>query len=155
MVALPGQLFTNTQIPACIWFLTRDKNIRNGKRDRRGEVLFIDARNLGYMKDRVLRDFKDEDTQQITNTFHKWQQEWSEEDNKAGFSFSADLAAIQKHDFVLTPGRYVGAEAEVDDGIPFAEKMVTLTSQLKAKFKESDKLKGEIKKSLAGLGYEV
>jgi type I restriction enzyme M protein len=155
MVALPGQLFTNTQIPACIWFLTRDKNVRNGKRDRRGEVLFIDARNLGYMKDRVLRDFKDEDTQQITNTFHKWQQEWSEEDNKAGFSFSADLATIQKHDFVLTSGRYVGAEAEVDDGIPFAEKMVTLTSQLKAKFEESDKLKKEIKKNLAGLGYEV
>jgi len=155
MVALPGQLFTNTQIPACIWFLTKDKSAKDGKRDRRGEVLFIDARNLGYMKNRVLRDFKDEDTQQITNTFHDWQREWSGEDNQAGFSFSADLTAIRKHDFVLTPGRYVGVEAEEDDGIPFAEKIATLTSQLKMQFKESDKLEGEIKKNLAGLGFDV
>jgi len=154
MVALPGQLFTNTQIPACIWFLTKDKSAKDGKRDRRGELLFIDARNLGYMKDRVLRDFKEENTQQITNTFHNWQKEWSEEDNKAGFSFSADLAAIKKHDFVLTPGRYVGAEAEEDDGIPFANKMSALTSQLKAQFAESDKLEAQIKQNLAGLGYE-
>jgi len=155
MVALPGQLFTNTQIPACIWFLTKDKSAKDGKRDRRGEVLFIDARNLGYMKDRVLRDFKDEDTRQIVDTFHKWQREWSEEDNQAGFSFSADPAAIKKHDFVLTPGRYVGVEAEEDDGIPFAEKMATLTGRLKVQFEESDKLEGEIKKNLAGLGFDV
>ena len=155
MVALPGQLFTNTQIPACIWFLTKDKSAKNSKRDRRGEVLFIDARNLGYMKDRVLRDFKDEDTKQIVDTFHNWQKEWSEENNQAGFSFSADLPAIQKHDFVLTPGRYVGAEAEKDDGIPFAEKMATLTSQLKTQFEENDKLEAQIKKNLAGIGYEL
>ena len=155
MVALPGQLFTNTQIPACIWFLTKDKSAKDGKRDRRGEVLFIDARNLGYMKDRVLRDFKDEDTRQIVDTFHDWQREWSDEKDKAGFSFSADLAGIQKHDFVLTPGRYVGAEAEEDDGIPFAEKMGVLTSQLKVQFEESDRLEGEIKKNLAGLGFKI
>ena len=155
MVALPGQLFTNTQIPACIWFLTKNKGAKDGKRDRRGEVLFIDARNLGYMKDRVLRDFKVEDTQQIVDTFHNWQREWSEDDNQAGFSFSADLAAINKHDFVLTPGRYVGVEAEVDDGIPFDEKMKSLTSQLKVQFEESDKLEGEIKRNLAGLGFDV
>ena len=155
MVALPGQLFTNTQIPACIWFLTKNKGVKDGKRDRRGEVLFIDARNLGYMKDRVLRDFKDEDTRQIVDTFHNWQREWSEDNNQAGFCFSADLVAIQKHDFVLTPGRYVGVEAEVDDGIPFADKMATFTSQLKAQFEESDRLEGEIKKNLAGLGFEV
>ncbi|HII00465.1 TPA: type I restriction-modification system subunit M [Methanosarcinaceae archaeon] len=154
MVALPGQLFTNTQIPACIWFLTKDKSAKDGKRDRSGEILFIDARNLGYMKDRVLRDFKAEDIQQIASTFHNWQREWSEEDNQAGFSFSADLAAIQKNDFVLTPGRYVGAEAEEDDGIPFAEKMATLTSQLKAQFEDNDNLENQIKKNLAGLGYE-
>lgn len=154
MVALPGQLFTNTQIPACIWFLTRDKNAKNGKRDRSGQVLFIDARKLGYMKDRVLRDFTDEDIQQIANTFHNWQQEWSEENNQAGFSFSADLAAIKKNDFVLTPGRYVGAEVEEDDGIPFADKMTALTSQLKTQFEESEKLEAQIKKNLAGLGYE-
>jgi len=155
MVALPGQLFTNTQIPACIWFLTKDKSAKDGKRDRCGEMLFIDARNLGYMKDRVLRDFKDEDMLQITNIFHNWQKEWSEEDNKAGFAFSADLEAIQKHDFVLTPGRYVGAEAEEDDGIPFSDKMAALTSQLKAQFEESEKLEAQIKQNLAGLGYEL
>ncbi len=155
MVALPGQLFTNTQIPACIWFLTKDKGEKDGKRNRRGEVLFIDARNLGYMKDRVLRDFKVEDTRLIVDTFHKWQRKWSEEDNQAGFSFSADKAAIRKHDFVLTPGRYVGVEAEEDDGIPFAEKMATLTGRLKVQFEESDKLEGEIKKNLAGLGFDV
>lgn len=106
------------------------------------------------MKDRVLRDFKDEDTKQIANTFHNWQQEWSDENNQAGFCFSADLTAIQKHDFVLTPGRYVGAEAEEDDGILFAGKMAALTSQLKAQFEESGKLEAQIRKNLAGLGYE-
>ncbi|HJH31533.1 MAG TPA: SAM-dependent DNA methyltransferase [Methanosarcinaceae archaeon] len=155
MVALPGQLFTNTQIPACIWFLTKDKSAKDGKRDRHGEVLFIDARNLGYMKDRVLRDFRVEDTRLIVDTFHKWQREWSGEDNQAGLSFSADPALIQKHDFVLTPGRYVGVEAEEDDGIPFAEKMATLTGRLKVQFEESDKLEGEIRKNLAGLGFDV
>ena len=107
------------------------------------------------MKDRVLRDFKDEDTRQIVDTFHDWQREWSDEKDKAGFSFSADLAGIQKHDFVLTPGRYVGAEAEEDDGISFAEKMGVLTSQLKVQFEESDRLEGEIKKNLAGLGFKI
>jgi len=155
MVALPGQLFTNTQIPACIWFLTKDKGAKDSKRDRRDEVLFIDARNLGYMKDRVLRDFKDEDTRQIVDTFHDWQREWPDGNDKAGFCFSADQAAIKKHDFVLTPGRYVGAEAEEDDGIPFAEKMGALTSQLKVQFEKSDELESEIKKNLAGLGFEV
>ncbi len=155
MVALPGQLFTNTQIPACIWFLTKDKNAKNGKRDRRGQVLFIDARKLGYMKDRVLRDFKDEDIQKLADTFHNWQQEWSEENNQAGFCFSADLALIRKNDFVLTPGRYVGAEAEEDDGILFADKMAVLTSQLKEQFEESRKLEAQIKQNLAGLGFDV
>lgn len=155
MVTLPGQLFTNTQIPACIWFLTKDKSAKNGMRDRHGQVLFIDARKLGYMKDRVLRDFKDEDIQQIANTFHNWQQEWSEENNQAGFCFSADLATIQKQEFVLTPGRYVGAEVEEDDGISFADKMATLTRQLKAQFEENDKLEAQIKQNLAGLGYEL
>jgi len=107
------------------------------------------------MKDRVLRDFKDEDTQQIADTFHNWQQEWTEENNQAGFCFSADLALILKNDFVLTPGRYVGAEAEEDDGISFADKMAVLTSQLKAKFEESDKLEAQIKQNLAGLGYDI
>jgi len=93
--------------------------------------------------------------QKIADTFHAWKREWTEKNNQAGFCFSADLAAIKKHDFVLTPGRYVGAEDEEDDGIPFADKMATLTSNLKAKFEESDKLKKEIRRNLAGLGFDV
>lgn len=155
IVALPGQLFTNTQIPACIWFLTKDKSAKDGKRNRGGEILFIDARNLGYMKGRVLRDFTAEDIQQVTDTFHSWQREWAEQNNQAGVCFSANLATIQKHDFVLTPGRYVGAEVEEDDGIPFADKMASLTSQLKAQFKENSRLESLIKNNLAELGFDV
>jgi len=165
MVALPGQLFTNTQIPACIWFLTKNKKARksaSGKqlRDRSGEVLFIDARNLGYMKDRVLRDFTQVDLNKVTDCYHKWQSvipteaEGSLYEDEAGFCKSAQLEELKKHDYVLTPGRYVGAAAEEDDGEPFAEKMARLTSQLKTQFEESDRLEGEIKKNLAGLGYE-
>jgi type I restriction enzyme M protein len=157
MVALPGQLFTNTQIPACIWFLTKDKvnglSLDKKKSDRRGKILFIDARNLGYMRDRVLRDFTREDIAKIADTFHAWQQNDGYEDQK-GFCFSASLDDIKKHDFVLTPGRYVGAADQEEDSEPFAEKMTRLTAQLKAQFEESDRLEGEIKKNLAGLGYE-
>ncbi|MCR9961616.1 type I restriction-modification system subunit M [Vibrio alginolyticus] len=163
MVALPGQLFTNTQIPACIWFLTKNKKARTDKsgrklRDRKGEVLFIDARNLGYMKDRVLRDFTQDDIQKVADLYHAWKT--GEEVNgvayedQAGFCKSATLADISKHDFVLTPGRYVGAAEELDDGVPFAEKMAVLTTKLSEQFAESATLEAEIKKNLAGLGYE-
>ena len=158
MVALPGQLFTNTQIPACIWFLTRDK--RNGlalnkpKRDRRGQFLFIDARQLGYMKDRVLRDFTVDDIQKVADTFHAWQLGEGYED-VAGFCYSATLDDIRKHEHVLTPGRYVGAEAQADDGEAFADKMARLTQQLAAQFAAIAQLEGEIKKNLAGLGYAL
>jgi len=193
MVALPGQLFTNTQIPACIWFLTRNKKARGRLGDRSGKVLFIDARNLGYMKDRVLRDFKPEDIALVADTFHVWQkgidppqspllrrgeakslippvQQGGSESNEQGgglsvaqgggyqdipgFCYSASLADIKKHDFVLTPGRYVGAADEVEDGEPFAEKMARLTAQLQEQFARSCELEGEIKRNLAGLGYE-
>lgn len=156
MVALPGQLFTNTQIPACIWFLSRDK--RNGlalnktKRDRRGQFLFIDARQLGYMKDRVLRDFTPADIQKVADTFHAWQLGEGYED-VAGFCYSATLDDIRKHEHVLTPGRYVGAEEQEDDGEVFADKMARLTAQLAEQFAESAKLERAIKKNLAGLGY--
>mgnify|MGYP001295537567 FL=1 len=169
MVALPGQLFTNTQIPACIWFLTKDK--ANGlmldkkKSDRRGKTLFIDARNLGYMKDRVLRDFTQEDIAKIADTFHAWQENLERGQTNEGaltpyqdipgFCYSASLDDIKKHDFVLTPGRYVGAADQEEDSEPFAEKMTRLTAQLKAQFEESDRLEGEIKKNLAGIGYDV
>ncbi len=175
MVALPGQLFTNTQIPACIWFLTKDKAnglVRNEKkRDRRGELLFIDARQLGYMRDRVLRDFTSEDIAKIVDIFHAWRRAgapvsrrpgMAESDLRgngyedvAGFCYSASLEDIKKHDFVLTPGRYVGAEEQEDDGEPFADKMTRLTSTLKEQFAESSRLEAEIKKNLAGLGYAL
>ncbi|HDR0999028.1 type I restriction-modification system subunit M [Pasteurella multocida] len=157
MVALPGQLFTNTQIPACIWFLSKDK--KNGvsfdkkKRNRSGEVLFIDARQLGYIKDRVLRDFTDADTQKIVQTFHNWQYGENYQD-EAGFCYSAKLADIQKHDYILTPGRYVGAVAQEEDSEPFAEKMQKLTALLNQQMAEGERLNAEIKKNLAGLGYE-
>ncbi len=164
MVALPGQLFTNTQIPACIWFLTKNKKGRTDKsgrklRDRKGEVLFIDARNLGYMKDRVLRDFTGDDIQKVADLYHAWKT--GDEVNsiayedQAGFCKSATLEEITKHDFVLTPGRYVGATEELDDGIPFGEKMAMLTAKLSEQFAESATLEAEIKKNLAGLGYEL
>ncbi|HCG6061845.1 TPA: type I restriction-modification system subunit M [Vibrio parahaemolyticus] len=164
MVALPGQLFTNTQIPACIWFLTKNKKARTDKsgrklRDRKGEVLFIDARNLGYMKDRVLRDFTQDDIQKVADLYHAWKTgeevNGVEYEDQAGFCKSSTLSDIKKHDFVLTPGRYVGAAEELDDGVPFAEKMATLTAKLSDQFVESATLEAEIKKNLAGLGYEL
>ena len=173
MVALPGQLFTNTQIPACIWFLTKNKGERisaAGKklRNRQGEVLFIDARNLGYMKDRVLRDFTQADLNQVSDTYHNWQifgphpnplpegegVKSARYENIPGFCFSAKLSDLEKHDFVLTPGRYVGAADVEEDGEPFAEKMQRLTTQLKEQFEESARLEAEIKKNLMGLGYD-
>lgn len=156
MVALPGQLFTNTQIPACIWFLTRDKangfNLDKKKRDRRGQFLFIDARQLGYMKDRVLRDFTVDDIKKIANTFHAWQHDEDYAD-MPGFCCSASLEDIRKHEHVLTPGRYVGAEEQEEDGEAFANKIMRLSAQLAEQFADSAKLEDEIKKNLAGLGY--
>ena len=146
MVALPGQLFTNTQIPACIWFLNRNKK-------RKGEVLFIDARQIGYMKDRVLRDFTADDIAKIANTLHAWQQSDGYED-QAAFCKSATLEEIAGNDFVLTPGRYVGTAEQEDDGVPFAEKMQNLTALLKEQFAKSAELEAEIKKNLGELGYE-
>jgi type I restriction enzyme M protein len=156
MVALPGQLFTNTQIPACIWFLTRSKAARrNGElrwRDRAGETLFIDARNLGYMKDRVLRDFSADDIRKIAGTFHAWKRGEGYAD-ELGFSKAAKLADIHKHDHVLTPGRYVGAAEQEADGEPFEEKMARLTAQLDAQFGESARLEKLIRENLARVGY--
>ena len=158
MVALPGQLFTNTLIPACIWFLTRSKGERvkagRSRRSRHGEVLFIDTRKLGYMKDRVLRDFKQEDIAKVATTFHAWQSGVAYAD-EAGFCKAATLEDIRKADHVLTPGRYVGAAAQEEDGEPFEEKMARLTNALGEQFKESARLEAEIRKNLAGLGYAI
>ena len=159
MVALPGQLFTNTQIPACIWFLTKNKKCDSpqtigGKKDRQGKILFIDARNLGFMKGRVLRDFSYTDIAKIASTYHAWQRGEDYEDKK-GFCFSANLEAIHKHDCVMTPGRYVGTAEQEDDGEAFPKKMQRLTALLKSQFEESSRLEKTITEDLAGIGYDV
>ncbi len=154
MVALPGQLFTNTQIPACVWFLTRSKAARDGVRARDREFLFIDARNLGYMRDCVLRDFADADIGRVADTFHAWRRGEGYE-YQLGFCRSATLADVQKNGYVLTPGRYVGAAAREDDGEPFEEKMGRLTATLRGQFAEGARLDAEIKHNFARLGYEL
>ncbi len=154
MVALPGQLFTNTQIPACIWFLTKNKKARAKFRGRAGETLFIDARKIGYMADRVLRDFTEEDIELIVGVFREWKSGTDYED-VSGFCKSADLKLIQQHDFVLTPGRYVGAEEIEETGEPFEVKMPRLVADLKIQFKTSIKLDAAVRDSLKIIGYEL
>jgi type I restriction enzyme M protein len=161
MVALPGQLFTNTQIPACIWFLTKNKAKRSrpgasALLDRRGETLFIDARKLGFMKDRVLRDFTEDDIGKIAGTFRAWRASPNPAyADASGFSKSANLPEIISHGHVLTPGRYVGAEDVEDDGEGFDVKMSRLTAELADQFVESAKLESAIKANLKGLGYAL
>lgn len=158
MVALPPQLFFNTQIPACLWFLARDKSGRSGGRDRRGEVLFIDARKLGQLETRVRRVFEDADLERIAATFHAWRHDGETAEPYAdvpGFCRAAKLEEITKHDYILTPGRYVGAEAVEDDAAAFAEKMDALTQELRQQFAQSAVLEAEIKGNLARLGYEI
>ncbi|MDO8793915.1 MAG: N-6 DNA methylase, partial [Vicinamibacterales bacterium] len=154
MVALPGQLFYSTQIPVCLWFLARNK--RNGRfRDRRGETLFIDARKLGSLVDRVHRELIDEDISKIAGAYHAWR---GDKDTGAysdvpGFCKAAKLDDIRKHGHVLTPGRYVGAEAAEDDGEPFEEKMQRLTATLRQQQAEATRLDAAIAANLKELGY--
>ncbi len=166
MVALPGQLFYSTQIPVCLWFIAKNKNIddKRGFRDRRKHTLFVDARKMGTLVDRVHRELTDDDLYTITNTYHTWRSEEPvlgkvEGDSNtysdiAGFCKSATTEEIASHGYVLTPGRYVGAEAIEDDGEPFDEKMKRLVTQLNEQFAESAKLEQAIKANLKGLGYE-
>ena len=154
MVAMPGQLFYSTQIPVCLWFLTKTKN--DGKRrDRRKETLFIDARKMGALTDRVHRELTEADLQKIIGTTHAWRGEKGagKYQDIAGFCKSAKLDEIASHGHVLTPGRYVGAEEVEDDGEPFEEKMPRLVAELNAQFAESAKLEKAIKANLRGLGY--
>jgi type I restriction enzyme M protein len=156
MVALPGQLFYSTQIPACLWYLARNKNPGNGWRDRRGEVLFIDARKMGVMIDRVRRELTDEDAQRIADVYHAWrgEKDAGEYADVAGFCKSVKLDEIAKHGHVLTPGRYVGAEEVEDDDEVFAEKMTRLTEQLGEQMAKGAELDALIRQKLGGLGYE-
>jgi type I restriction enzyme M protein len=155
MVSLPGQLFYSTQIPVCLWFLARDK--KNGRfRDRRGEVLFIDARKMGALIDRIHRELTDEDIAKISGVYHAWRGDRdaaAKYEDVPGFCKSATLDEIRKHGHVLTPGRYVGAEAAVEDAEPFAEKMKRLAATLREQQAEAAKLDSAIAKNLKELGY--
>jgi type I restriction enzyme M protein len=154
MVALPGQLFYSTQIPVCLWFLARNK--KNGRfRDRRGETLFIDARKMGTLIDRVHRELSDEDIGKIAGTYHAWRGDKSSGTyaDVLGFCKTTKLDDIRKHGHVLTPGRYVGAEAQEEDGEPFEEKMKRLTATLREQQAEAAKLDDAIAANLKELGY--
>ena len=150
MVALPPQLFYNTQIPACLWFLNKAK-----PEHRRGQTLFIDARDMGTLVSRVRRELDDDDIAHIAGTFQDWQRDEGSYEDVPGFCKSATLDEIAGHGFVLTPGRYVGAAAAEDDGEPFDEKMARLTAELAAQFEESARLEEEIRRNLERLGYEL
>jgi type I restriction enzyme M protein len=167
MVALPGQLFYSTQIPACLWFLARDKsNGRRGNtalRDRRGEVLFIDARKMGTLVDRTRRELTADEIERIADTYHAWRaapgelisakrQHFPYQDIP-GFCRSASLDDIRKHGHVLTPGRYVGAEAAEDDGEAFADKMQRLSAQWREQQAEAARLDKAIEDNLRRLGF--
>jgi type I restriction enzyme M protein len=157
MVALPSQLFYNTTIPACLWFIARDKQ-NNKYRDRRGEILFIDARKLGAMVDRRHRELTPENIKKIADSYHAWRGEpidgkRVEYNDVAGFCKAAKIDEIRKHGHILTPGRYVGAEEEENDEVEFEEKMQRLTTELAELMNESNKLDDEIKKNLSEIGW--
>jgi type I restriction enzyme M protein len=154
MIALPGQLFYTTQIPACLWFLARNKG--NGKfRDRRGQTLFIDARKLGRLTDRIHRELTDEEIARIAHTYHAWrgEKDAGKYADVPAFFKGATTDEISAHSFVLTPGRYVGADVEEEDEQPLHEKMTRLSGELASQFPESATLEKAIKANLRRLGY--
>ncbi|HMN77946.1 MAG TPA: N-6 DNA methylase, partial [Burkholderiaceae bacterium] len=170
MVALPPQLFFNTQIPACLWFLAKDKSGSLSRerervgvracRDRRGEVLFIDARKLGRMATRVNRVFDDADVARIASAVHRWRADGENGADESyadvpGFCRAVKLAEIAEHGHVLTPGRYVGAEEADDDDEAFSEKMERLTAQLAEQMAKGAELDAVIREKLAAMGYAV
>ena len=154
MIAMPAQLFYGSGIPVCLWFLARDKH--NGKfRDRRRQTLFIDARKLGHLVDRVHRELSSEDVSRIAGAYHAWRGETEAEayQDIPGFCKSATVEEIVTHNYILTPGRYVGAEDIEDEDEPFEEKMVQLTEKLEEQFAESLKLEATIRQNLAEIVY--
>jgi len=156
MVALPGQLFYSTQIPACLWFLSRNKNPGGKLRDRRGEVLFIDARKLGTLVDRTRKEFSQADIDKIAETYHAWRvgkyEGGTDYADVPGFCTAAALEEIKSHNHVLTPGRYVGAADVEDDDVPFAERFAALRATLDGQFAEADKLTATIREKLELVG---
>ena len=158
MIALPGQLFYTTQIPVCLWFLTRSKKTdsKRGYRGRAGETLFIDARKMGTLIDRTHRELSESEISEIARTYHAWRGEAKDGgyENKLGFCQSAKLEDIRSHHYVLTPGRYVGAAEIEDDGIAFEEKMAELSDTLYEQMREAQNLDAAIRKNLAWLGFQ-
>ncbi len=169
MIALPGQLFYTTQIPVCLWFMTKNKtaNSKHGYRDRQGETLFIDAREMGSMISRVHKELTTDDLAKIADTYHAWRSDSSElqrriddkvisvdkYEDEAGFCKTASLSDMAANDYVLTPGRYVGAAAIEDDGIPFETKMTELSQTLYRQLNEAEALDNAIRKNMEALGY--
>ncbi len=156
MIALPGQLFYTTQIPVCLWFLAKNKKANSSHRDRQGQTLFIDARKIGTMISRTQKELTSDDIAKITATYHAWRSQEASPAyaDIAGFCKSASLAEISSHGFVLTPGRYVGAEELEDDGISFDTKMKELSTKLFAQMAESTRLDAAIRANLKEMGYE-
>lgn len=154
IVALPDKLFYSTGIPVSLWILNRNKKDNPKYRSREHEVLFIDARQLGEMIDRRHRELTEEDISKISETYHEWRNIDGEYEDIKGFCKSATIEDIREHEYVLTPGRYVGIEDVEDDGIPFDEKMESMTAELAELFAKSRKLEDEIRKNLGGIGYE-
>ncbi|KLE15975.1 class I SAM-dependent DNA methyltransferase [Clostridium sp. C8] len=154
IVALPDKLFYSTGIPVSLWILNRNK-IDNPKfRERADEILFIDGRNLGTMVDRRHRELSQEDVKKISDTYHNWRNIDGQYEDVQGFCKAAKMEEVREHEYVLTPGRYVGIEEQEDDGIPFDEKMENLTSELGELFAKSRRLEDEIRKNLGGIGYD-
>jgi type I restriction enzyme M protein len=158
MVALPQQLFFNTQVPACLWFLAKDKS--KGGRDRRGETLFIDARKFGRLVTRVSRVLDDEEITRIAGTVHRWREDGEDGSSEAyadmqGFCRAVRKEEIAEHGYVLTPGRYVGADEATEDNETFTEKMERLTSQLAEQIARGAELDTVIRENLGALGYAI
>ena len=155
IVQMPDKLFLTTGIPACLFILSKNRDGKDGlHRERMKEILFIDARKLGNMVSRRLRVFEDDDLQKISEAYHTWRNKNGEHEDVPGFCKTATLEEVKANNNVLSPGRYVGTEAEEDDGISFEEKMETLTKELMGQFEEGTKLELLIKKNLKSIGFE-
>ena len=154
IIAMPSQLFYNTMIPVSIWFVSKDRK-DNKFRDRRGEILFIDARNMGVMIDRRHREVTNDEIKKITSSYHSWRGEGGKYKDMLGFCKAVKIDEIRKQEFILTPGRYVGVKEEEEDIEEFEQKMKRLTNDLGQQFIKSKNLEEEIKKNLKSIGYQI
>ena len=158
MVSLPSQLFYNTQIPACLWFLARNKEGNTKLRNRNNEILFIDARELGTMISRKQKELSEKDIAKISDTYHNWRSKADFEANYkdiAGFCKSANIQDVRKNNYILTPGRYIDFKEVAEDGIAFDNKMQTLSATLSAQMQKANDLDEAIKLNLSKIGYTI